>query len=725
MMKAIVFTMDSIFALVIAVVGISVLLFFQYSAQAPYSLHYSNAQAIFTNLASASVGSVSSNPIARSLSNQYAGINETWPMFLNGPSANNSNLVGPSYPILAFTFNPGNTITTGVVAGYGNVYFAANSIFYAINATMNKVVWTTNTVSNVAITPALFSGTLYYANTTNLTAVSPNNGNIIWSTNSIKTISVTTSLLAYDNLIIFGGSNNDVYAYYANNGTQAWAKGIGAVPVSLALAGGTLVIKTSTNVVYIAVYSGTLAPTPLATITYTSGTQPTRLAYGGNTIYFGTGSTSNAMYVNGTTASGFPLGEIATISGVAVYTNYTAYQTANTVTVVSPSGTTDWLASIPIYFGANVVNATPAIGSGIVYTLWTNGLAAENLTNGKLLWFAYMPSTPSYPYMTLAYGRLYLEINNNIFVYGSCYSPPYATLLYAAAAMSLNGQGGCASALLNSVYPAANYTFFTGTPSTNTVNIAQFNGAKGYVIARNSGMLNSTYVSASFWVNVSALPATGVRLLNYGDNSTCADGGGYCGWNFYLTNTGKVIFSVMNSNQFSANDVVPLQTKKWYMITGVDNGTVALYINGNVPYTQAAVNTLALPAATSPNIPLTIGAGLTSDSRYFTGNIADVQIYNTTLNRQQIGALFREGVAGVPVSSTWLVAWYPLAGDANDYANFNTGFLVGSTKFIAAAYTSPAFSNAYEISRASVLLPVLNYTTGTSNTINVGIYSWG
>ncbi len=723
-MKAVVFTMDAIFSLVITVVGISLLLFFQYYAQAPYSLHYSNAQAIFTNLASTSVDSVrNGSAIAKSLSNQYMGANETWPMFMGGQFSNSSNPIGPLYPILAYSFNPANTITTGIVAGYGNIYFAANSILYAVNATTNRTAWTTNTVSNVVSSPALYYGTIFYANATNLTAANANTNSILWTTNSIKSVSLTTPLLVYDNLVFFGSSDNKINAFFANNGTNAWSKSIGAVPVSIAIAGGSLAIKTSTNVVYVAAYSGALAPVPVTSVTYSSGIAPTTPAYGANALYMGNGATANAMYTNGTVVPGFPLGEASTISGVATYKNYTAYQTGSTVTIISPTGGTGWLASVPSYFGVNVVNATPLISGSMVYTLWTNGLAAENLTSGSLQWFARVSGAPSYSYMTLAYGRIYIEVNNRIYAYGSCYSPVHATLLYAVATMSYNGQGGCETALLNSVYPSANYTLFANSPSTNTIEAASFNGAKGYSIARNLGVLNTSYMSVSFWVNISAYDPSGDRLVNYGDNGGCLAPTTDCGWFVYLGSTGAIQFAIMaNGMETNANGPT-LSLNKWYMITGTYNGTsVDVYVNANTPSTTSFTGAIS-PAST--NINLTIGAGRPSDSRYFTGNIANVQLYSQSLGVQQIAALYRGGAAGVPVKGYGLVSWYPLAGDTNDYAGFNTGFAVGSMKFITKTYTSPAFSNAYEVSRASTLLPVLNYTSGASNTISVGIYSWG
>lgn len=721
-MKGIVFTMDAIFALVIAVVGISVLLFFRFYTQTPYSLHYSNAQAIFTNLASVSVASVgNSSPITSSLVNQFKGANETWPMFLGGISENSSNLIGPLEPIFYSKFHTGNSIATGIVAGYGNIYFASNVILYAVNATTNRTSWTTDTVSLVTSTPALAHGMIFYANSTNLTAADAKTGNIIWTTNSISGLTLSTQIVVYNNQVVFGSTDNRIRAYYANNGTPYWANYIGANPVSIAIAGGNLVLKTSTNTVYVIVIGGGTA-TQLNSVAYAGGSTPTRLVGASNTTYLGTGDSANAIRMNGTTASGFPVSTGSAVTGVAKYGSYIIYQDTAGIAAFSPLGNSYWSATVPSYFGGSVTNATPVATSSMVYTLWKNGLAGQNLSTGTIEWFADMPGAVSYPYMTLAYGRLYVEVNGNVTAYGSCYAPTQATLLSAAATMYLNGQSGCGLALLNTAYPAYNYTLFAGTPSTNTVTTAKFDGSKGYVIARNSGDLNSSYMSVSFWINVSAYDASGVRLVNYGDNGGCISPT-YCGWFFYLGNTGSLQFAVMNPNGTQSNaDGPTLSLGEWYHVVGMDNGTyVSLYVNANTPVTVVRPG---IVSPTSTNINLTIGAGRPGDSRYFTGNIANVQIYNSALSRQQVSALYRQGVQGVPTRGSGLVAWYPLAGDANDYANFNTGFVVGSTKFVTKTYTSPTFSNAYQISRASTLLPVLNYTSGASNTINVGVYSW-
>jgi hypothetical protein len=740
-MKGIVFTLDALFALMITLASISVLLFFTYYAQTPYALSYSNVQTLMSNFASTSVVSLqNSSSLALSMARQYLGANETSPQFLGGPQDNSSNQVGPLYPILDFVYRPGNTITTSVIADYGNIYFAANSILYAVNASTNRTVWTRNTVTSVVTTPAAYSGTLLYATPKDLDAVSALTGALVWTTNTAVYASYAapnTALTAYDNLVIFG-SGTTLYAYYANNGTPAWSTSTTDYAKSILDLKGNLEVGSEQNNAWpiVNIRSVLTAPGSANELTYTNpGGGITGLAGSGTNVYFGSAvspnPTANAINLDGTTPPGFPVTLLSPtfFTGVAVYKNYIIYQSSNSVLALSPSGSVYWARGMPASFGviksaSGLINATPAVSGTTVYTLWPNGLAAQNLTSGSVLWFALMPSANVMPYMTLSYGRLYVIANNAIRVYGSCYSPLHATLLSAAATMYWNSQPGCASALLNSVYPLANYSLFVGNTIPGLATVASFNGMQGYVSAKNNGALNSSsYVSASFWINISAVPASTIRVVNYGDNSNCLSPTPECGWFFSLTNTGTIQFNVMYGSTQTSVTSVPLASKKWYLVTGVYNGTnTNLYISANTPSTASFSGVIS---PTTPNINLTIGGMPPSwGGAYFTGNLANLQVYSDPFNQQQVSQLYREGIEGVPINNYGLVAWYPFAGDANDYSLFNSGFVTGGVNFIKIPYASPEFSNAYEVSKASTLLPVLNYSTGSNNSVQVGVLTW-
>ena len=66
------------------------------------------------------------------------------------------------------------------------------------------------------------------------------------------------------------------------------------------------------------------------------------------------------------------------------------------------------------------------------------------------------------------------------------------------------------------------------------------------------------------------------------------------------------------------------------------------------------------------NSDLYIGGGPGASG--WQGNIANIQVYNTSLSSQAIYSLYQEGIGGVPVDINNLVSWLPLNGNANDYS---------------------------------------------------------
>ena len=71
------------------------------------------------------------------------------------------------------------------------------------------------------------------------------------------------------------------------------------------------------------------------------------------------------------------------------------------------------------------------------------------------------------------------------------------------------------------------------------------------------------------------------------------------------------------------------------------------------------------PAAPSPKIAVYLGKAYVN---YFSGDLADVQIYNTSLSANSISSLYIEGIGGAPINTRNLVGWWPLNDNANDYS---------------------------------------------------------
>ena len=75
------------------------------------------------------------------------------------------------------------------------------------------------------------------------------------------------------------------------------------------------------------------------------------------------------------------------------------------------------------------------------------------------------------------------------------------------------------------------------------------------------------------------------------------------------------------------------------------------------------------------------------------GELANIQIYNTSLTPAEIEELYLEGIGGAPIDLQHLVAWWPLNGNANDYSgNGNNGQINGNVNFVSnwySGYTPP------------------------------------
>ncbi len=74
------------------------------------------------------------------------------------------------------------------------------------------------------------------------------------------------------------------------------------------------------------------------------------------------------------------------------------------------------------------------------------------------------------------------------------------------------------------------------------------------------------------------------------------------------------------------------------------------------------------------------------------GDIADVQVYNTSLSSSDIMQMYYEGIGGDPIDIQNLAGWWPLDGDAVDYSgNGNNGVPSGMsfTSSWASTYTRP------------------------------------
>ncbi len=199
--------------------------------------------------------------------------------------------------------------------------------------------------------------------------------------------------------------------------------------------------------------------------------------------------------------------------------------------------------------------------------------------------------------------------------------------------------------------------------------VASFNGKNSDITSLSNITLDSSNatgeVTASVWVNVPVLP---------GNEIIDDEGAGRL--QIFLYN-GAQDFGATPFGPWIVDPKKQLSTNTWYMlsVTATFNSIAAtstdvLYLDGKV--VNSAIFTGADPILPHP---ISIGNIRPPTCYYCTkGEIANVQIYNTSLSANQISALYQEGIGGDPIELTYLTGWWPLNGNANDYSgNKNNG----------------------------------------------------
>ena len=147
-------------------------------------------------------------------------------------------------------------------------------------------------------------------------------------------------------------------------------------------------------------------------------------------------------------------------------------------------------------------------------------------------------------------------------------------------------------------------------------------------------------------------------------------------YDFWLNSDTCAGFNTFNSDVYGFNPSSIVN--RWVFVTAtfINNEP---YTNNNLIYINGARQTLSQCGGTQAIRSATNNyqiSGNNGDTYTFVGQLANFQIYNTSLTQSQINQLYSEGIAGSPLSAN-LVAWYPLDGNANDYSgNGNTGIQV-------------------------------------------------
>ena len=244
---------------------------------------------------------------------------------------------------------------------------------------------------------------------------------------------------------------------------------------------------------------------------------------------------------------------------------------------------------------------------------------------------------------------------------------------------------------------------------------ARFAG-NGWIMIPNSTAFN--FSSGSFaitaWVKTSS---------NSSDNEIVAKGGS-CSVGGYkiITYYGQLRGSINNAAANPYETVVSPQqinNGQWHFVVfQVENLTasnmyLSLYIDGGLANVSGPFSTTSWNPLTTDHFG--IGGSDAIDSvtcpNFFNGSIANVQVYKGVLTQSQVLKMYLNGISSPPSSSN-LVGWWPLGGNANDYSyHENYGSLYGNVQF-----TEPIIPQQRYFNSTSILAGTFN---GYNSIINI------
>ncbi len=244
----------------------------------------------------------------------------------------------------------------------------------------------------------------------------------------------------------------------------------------------------------------------------------------------------------------------------------------------------------------------------------------------------------------------------------------------------------------------------------NPNSVADFDGNTSYIAPANTALLQpSSAITYSAWIDPqyeSTASGTAGRCQRVMQNG--ADGGG--GWQMDFdcgsspSTAADCAVHTSSGNSGSSNSITPsLVLGKWYMVTCEYNSVtnvVSTYLNGVLAQSYTYSGGAITYGGTA--VPYIGTDDSKKSGQYFSGGMADAQVYNSLLTQSQLQQLYQQGVSGVPPTNAGLVGWWPLAGDALDYSGDGlNGTIYGNLGFTASPTTTGAISNSSGVLAAS------------------------
>ena len=218
--------------------------------------------------------------------------------------------------------------------------------------------------------------------------------------------------------------------------------------------------------------------------------------------------------------------------------------------------------------------------------------------------------------------------------------------------------------------------------------VGSFGTANSFITLPSPATLPSGSITISTWVYLNAL-STSLGTF-YSANAQSLTNG----YSWLFTDTSGHVRAQYSNGiaEVALQATNTITAGKWYMVSqefDIPNNAYAFYING-VQSGSGSISNFVQSGRTNGYIGTYQGS--TSASYGINGYLSDVQIYNASLDTNQINALYLKGIGAAPIAPQNCVGWWPLNGDTNDYSGNNNNGAATAVTYTSAwtsGYTTP------------------------------------
>ncbi|MCL5095094.1 MAG: PQQ-binding-like beta-propeller repeat protein, partial [Candidatus Marsarchaeota archaeon] len=163
--KGFLFTLDAVFALIIAGVAISILIYFNFIPLTTYQFSSSEVYNLMQNLIGTQISNISQSSLIGNYSTAtYYAKSDQWPYFGANSNLTSNSSYGPQMLDLLFTYKTPGNIISSPVANNGKIAFETSNQIFVLNSSTgsNYLNITTNSIINGNASVLLYKDSLIY-----------------------------------------------------------------------------------------------------------------------------------------------------------------------------------------------------------------------------------------------------------------------------------------------------------------------------------------------------------------------------------------------------------------------------------------------------------------------------------------------------------------------------------------------------------------------------------